>query len=69
MISEYFGIDKYSFYMILLKVWIIGLIYISLMDESRVEETNVCFWSSFISISSFFIIYRGGRSVLFLSPA
>jgi len=37
IIREYFGIDKYSFYIILLSAWVVGLIYLSLLKEDRIE--------------------------------
>jgi len=39
IIRFYIGIDKYSFYMIILSIWIIGLIYLSLFFDERSEMT------------------------------
>jgi hypothetical protein len=35
IISLYIGIDKYSYYIIILRVWIIGLIYLSLSFDEK----------------------------------
>jgi len=37
IIRRYFGLDKYSFYIILLRIWIINLIYISLLFDEKDE--------------------------------
>jgi len=43
IIRGYF--DKYSFYVILLTVWVIGLMYLSLISEGGIDQINkvVCF--------------------------
>jgi len=42
MISSYFRMDKYSYYIIILRVWIIGLIYLSLLfDEKNVLRLKI----------------------------
>jgi len=35
MISRYFDIDKYPFYIILLRVWIVRLIYLSSLFDNE----------------------------------
>jgi len=40
LVTEYFGTDKYSFYIILLSTWVVGLMFISLIRELRVDSLS-----------------------------
>jgi NADH-ubiquinone oxidoreductase chain 4 len=64
IIRLYIGIDKYSFYIIILSVWIIGLIYLSLFfdDESEIILKIIIF--NFIIIV--LILFFGSLNLLLI---
>jgi len=60
IIRLYFGLDKYSFYMILLRTWVVGLIYISLLfdEEDNLKLKIIIFNIILLILIIFFSVYN-----------
>jgi len=60
IISLYFGLDKYSFYIVILRTWVVGLIFISLLfDENNSLKLKIIIFNFILLILViFFSVYN-----------
>jgi len=64
MVGIYFGLDKYSYFLTLLRIWIVGIMFITLEDKRR--EANIIKSTMFIFLLVIFLIlFRSLRLLLF----